>query len=531
MTSVARIIACALLVAAPAFSFAAPATSSKAEKTISVEFRGSLRDALKQIAQKGGLNLVVTGDLSQDAEVYLKGVTAQEALNTVAAAYNLRIAQSGSIWTLRPMTPEELKGAEAGAQQGARPAGPPPSGAQLPPVPPVPPAPPAEAAPNVQITPEMSEEEIEAAMREADAFAERTEEQAQQMAQQAEEQADRIREMASARTEEARERAEQIRARAEEARERAREARERAREARQQAREIERDAREAIREATRHIDRIPAVGAGAVEVKEGEVVQDAVAYGGPLRIFGHVQGDAVALGGNVTLGPKAWVEGDVVAVGGSVERADGAVVDGEVQAVGGAIIGQAVKESVKEIRNARHNVPSRRVDSGGIAGFLVWFVVLFGVGFVANLFAPARMKLVQDEIRRSPLKSGLLGFLMALALLPLSILLMITLIGIPLAILVLWPAALLAYAVGFTAVASEIGMKLPLFRGRKTQALVLAMGLLLLVLVGHIPVVGPLITILLGMVGFGAIIATRFGRGAAPPPGVTSSDLPTGVPV
>lgn len=494
------------------------APQSASAKKISVEFRGNLRDALRKIASEGGINLVVTGDLSRDSEVYLHDVTAEEALRTVAQAYDLRIQQSGSIWTLRPMTKAELAAPEA--PKPSEPA------AAVPPVP-VPPAPNAPAAapppaPNIQ--PGMSEDAVEQAMRSAEEYADKTEEQANQLAEKADEQAEKAKEAASAQRDEAR-------ARAEELREQARQARENAREARERAKEIERKARDAIRQATRNMDKLPAVGAGAVEVKEGEVVDDAVAYGGPLKIYGHVQGDAVSLGGDVTLGPKSWVEGDVVAMGGSIHRDEGAVVDGEVQSLGGAVIGQAVKESVKELRGKHPADHGHHDESSGIALFLVWFMVLFGVGFVTNLFAPNRMKLVQEEIRRKPLKSGLLGFLGAIALAPLSILLMITLIGIPLAILVLWPAALLAYAIGFTAVASEIGLRLPFFRGRKTQALVLAIGLLLLLVVAQIPVLGPLAVVMLGFIGFGAIISTRFGFGRTPPGPVAPSDIPTGVPV
>ncbi|MHB8876293.1 MAG: hypothetical protein ACYC8T_21585, partial [Myxococcaceae bacterium] len=77
-------LALSLCLLAP-LAFAAPAETSK---NVTVEFRGSLRDGLREIASKGGLNLVATGDLSEPAEVYLKDVSAESALATVAAAYH-----------------------------------------------------------------------------------------------------------------------------------------------------------------------------------------------------------------------------------------------------------------------------------------------------------------------------------------------------------------------------------------------------------------------------------------------------------
>ncbi|TQF12040.1 hypothetical protein FJV41_31190, partial [Myxococcus llanfairpwllgwyngyllgogerychwyrndrobwllllantysiliogogogochensis] len=118
-----RFLLPALLMGAPlALAESAPApsaASAPAARSIDVSFRGSLRDALKTIADKGGLNLVVTGDLDVPAEVHLRNVTADQALRTVSRAYSLRMEQDGSIITLRPMTPHEK---EAAAQGHALPA-------------------------------------------------------------------------------------------------------------------------------------------------------------------------------------------------------------------------------------------------------------------------------------------------------------------------------------------------------------------------------------------------------------------------
>src|SRR5215813_10376548 len=103
----------------------APAHAAAPAKKISIKYRGPLKDALKKIASHGGINLVASGDLSEEVEVLLSDVSPEEALKTVAATYHLRIDQSGSIWTLRPMT---------AAEQVATP--------PLPPAPPTPPVPP-----------------------------------------------------------------------------------------------------------------------------------------------------------------------------------------------------------------------------------------------------------------------------------------------------------------------------------------------------------------------------------------------------
>ena len=108
-------------------------------RTIDVSFRGSLRDALKTIAEKGGLNLVVTGDLDTPAEVRLRGITAEQALRTVARAYSLHLEQDGSIFTLRPLTAKEKESGASPTANAPTPPVAPPVAAATPPAPPAPP--------------------------------------------------------------------------------------------------------------------------------------------------------------------------------------------------------------------------------------------------------------------------------------------------------------------------------------------------------------------------------------------------------
>ncbi len=488
MKSFARSTVLALVLIAPAVGLAqSPGPGPESQKTISVDFRGNLRDALKQIAGAGGLNLVVTGELDQDAQVHLSGVTAEEALRTVAQAYGLKIQQNGSIWTLRPMTAAELAaGAPTAAGSPATPS-------------------PAPQAPAPVPVPVPAQEQIDAA--------------AQQVGSKALAEAERLEQLATRKQEQAP--GDDV-------------ARDQARELKERARELRRRTREALKldeEDPRH-----RVGAGSVSVGEDEVVTDAVAWGGNVEINGHVEDDAVAFGGDVRLGPRAVVDGDVVSFGGSIRRAAGSVVEGDTVSFGGKVIEEVASASADPVKNVAEASSAvaeavKRHDrhTPGMVAALIWFMSLFGIGFLTKLLMPERMKRIEQEIRVNPLKSGLTGFLTSLALFPLTVLLVVTVIGIPVA-LALWIVAPLAAVVGYAAVATELGTRLPLFRSRKTQAVVLALGIGLLVLVGFVPVLGPLALIFLGFMGFGAIVRTRFGaRGRSGSSHL--DDLPTGVPV
>ena len=440
----------------------APAANAeaRAQGTINVQYRGSLRDALQKIAEEGGLNVVVTGDLDSPAEVHLKNVSAEQALRTVARAYSLKLDQDHGIYTLRPMTAgEKAPGASA-------------------PVAPVPPVPHAADFPPLPSHPAVAPMPPPVPSDVADAVAE------------------------SALDED-------------EVKERVREKMKKVRHSGHGSRDVVARGRSLEVKEGESVE--SAVVYGGNLTVAGDVEDDAVVFGGNLEVTGHVGGDAHAFGGNVVLGPGAVVEGDVSSFGGSVLKQDGATVEGSTESFGGANIARLVageiKENLKQVKKHDSDDDDERKEHGGrgIASFLLTFAMLFGMGFLGQLFLPARMKELGAEIRAQPVRSGLVGVLGAMALIPTLVVLCVTIIGIPLAFALLVVAPL-ATALGITAAASELGTRLPVMRGRKTQAMVLALGLLLLLVVGRIPVLGPIVLTFTSLMAFGAVIRTLFVR-------------------
>ncbi|WNG37282.1 hypothetical protein F0U61_29120 [Archangium violaceum] len=449
-----RLLLPTLLLASPLALAQTPAPTpnaeARAQDTVDIQFRGSLRDAIQEIAEEGGINVVVTGDLDSPAEVRLKNVSAEQALRTVARAYSLKIDQDNGIYTLRPMTAEEK------AQVSAAPMPPAPRAPAVAPLPPVP--------------PDVADEVAQSALDE------------------------------------------------DEVKERVREKMKQVRRSSRGSRDVVARGRSLEVKEGETVD--SAVVYGGNLVVRGNVEDDAVVFGGNLEVTGHVEGDVHAFGGNVVLGPGASVEGDVSSFGGEVLKQDGARVEGSTESFGGANIGRMVAGEIKEnIKQSRRQASSdgdednEREERNGnsFAGFLLTFAMLFGMGFLGQLFFPARMKELSAEVRAQPVKNGMVGLLGALALIPTLLILTVTIIGIPLvlALLVVVP---LVTAIGFAAVASELGARLPIPSSRKTQAMVLALGLLILLVVGQIPVLGALVLTLATLVALGAVIRTRFGH-------------------
>ncbi len=455
---------------APAPAVEAPA-ASPATREIDVSFRGTLRDALKRIAEQGGLNVMATGELDTPVEVHLQDVTAPQALRTLARTYSLRLDQDGSIFTLRPLTAAEKDAAERRSTQAstapampAMPEPPPmPSVVFSPPAMPVPPSLPGMAADMLE--PQELKERVRDQVRKA-----------------------------------------QRRGRGEHEVV-----------ARGQSLEVKQG---------EQVDNAVVYG-GNLTVR-GHVEEDAVAFGGNLDIYGQVEGDAHAFGGNVILHPGAVVEGDVSSIGGTVIREAGAQVEGSIESFGdgdvGALVASEVKNSLKRER-PEHDEPRARHFGGGIVGFILRFAALFGLGFLGQLFFPARMRELSEQIKNQPLKSGLTGLLGVLALIPITAVLAITLIGIPVAV-VLWLVVPIVASLGLTVLASEIGLRVPVLRGRKTQAVVLALGLFILLAVGSLPGIGPVVMALATLVALGAVIRTRLGN---PPRGIPEPIVPSAV--
>ena len=153
------------------------------------------------------------------------------------------------------------------------------------------------------------------------------------------------------------------------------------------------------------------------------------------------------------------------------------------------------------------------------------FGVMLLLGFLLLTLFPRRVDAVAAALVANPGKSLLAGLLGLLAQPLLSLLLVVTLVGIPLLVVQVL-GVLVAYLLGITAAAVILGRALPAALHRGTGILQLAVGLLLLMLAFALPFFGWLIWATAVMATFGAVLRTRFGQtpvletvaASAPPP-------------
>lgn len=243
----------------------------------------------------------------------------------------------------------------------------------------------------------------------------------------------------------------------------------------------------------------------SLNVGADETVDKAVAIGGSVTIAGHVLRDTVAIGGSVTLLPGARVEGDAVAVGGSVSVDPAATLEGDSVSLGGTVpttIGSATRWVVGGGRGMRS------MFSRTARAVLVYVIALL----IAAAF-PGALSGVKTYLVDRPGLSALGGLAIIFGFVPLCVLLAVTIVGIPLIpVAILLLLALLFF--GFTVSAGWLGERMPLLR-EKTPVKTVALGGVVLALVGLIPWLGTAVLVLVAAFPAGAALLSRFGRTAA----------------
>jgi hypothetical protein len=219
----------------------------------------------------------------------------------------------------------------------------------------------------------------------------------------------------------------------------------------------------------------------------------------------------VAVFGSVKLQPGAHVQGDAVSVGGQLEQADGASVNGSSVSLG--------------LFPLTWGLPALPVLLGAIA--LCWFVSLF-IGWLFALLFPSRLLRVAHTSAHRPVASFFLGAASLPMLFIAMVILAVTLIGIPLAILLVPVYIVLGYAgqLAATAVLGSKFIRRPL-GGRMMGAMLVGTLFVAVFFVAaafcavgeggarqlalFFALFGSLLSVALGCIGTGAFMLSRLG--------------------
>lgn len=247
-------------------------------------------------------------------------------------------------------------------------------------------------------------------------------------------------------------------------------------------------------------DDVQVVLTGRVEVRAGEQSGTVVILDGPALIEGTVDGAVVALNGDIRLTGTAVVEDAVVAVNGRSVVEDGARVGGDVVSSSSPQVapGATVEGDVETVRFSFRAL--------GILFWIAWWVAVtlsvLVLGLVLLALAPRAMAAALAVARAEIGPAIAWGVAVGIGLPVVSILVMLTLVGIPLGLLGLLSLGLL-FAVGIVVASLAVGRLL--VKEPTSRYLAFLVGLLILRVGGLIPFIGGMVTFVAAAYGIGAV--------------------------
>jgi hypothetical protein len=205
-----------------------------------------------------------------------------------------------------------------------------------------------------------------------------------------------------------------------------------------------------------------------------------------------VDGNLNVVFGDATV--EGTVTGDCNAIFGTCTQVDNGQIDGKVS----SITNDAVRAFVPTGITAMADQDRRLIASLASSGVVVLAFLLF----------PMRTRVALGRLEHHPALAGFVGAMGSVAVLPIAILLIVSLIGIPL--VVVEAAALFAGVwIGTAAIALIVGRRLcELVMPHVTPSplIALILGLVVVAAAEIVPVVGWIVTALVWCVGLGAAI-------------------------
>lgn len=258
-----------------------------------------------------------------------------------------------------------------------------------------------------------------------------------------------------------------------------------------------------------------------------------------------LEGDIVAIGANITLSPGAMVKGFILLIGSSLESKgiiqgdinllagsavlrDGSILNGDINQLFNQMVLEQKAQVIGSINSISFpGIPVERINdlinfiSNRLnpMNWLKWGIIQITVtsflALIAGIWLKKRVVLMNRQIQSQPLLSWGAGVL-ALAIVPVvSLIFIITICLSPLGLFLLTALAIL-YLTGWIALGISSGAVLQAwFKTQWPYELQAFLGAFILgittTLIGWIPCLGWMVNILLGCIGLGAVIITRFG--------------------
>ncbi|RZN36977.1 MAG: hypothetical protein EFT35_07205 [Methanophagales archaeon ANME-1-THS] len=228
-----------------------------------------------------------------------------------------------------------------------------------------------------------------------------------------------------------------------------------------------------------------------------------VAAGGEIEVTSATK-NAVIAGGTVTIHPDTVISRDAVIAGGTVTNAGRIIGNLTVRAENFYNTGSAGSVDFKQTEGLRGF--RTRVQALKDIIYLLMTVGFLILGIIVLKVFPAPFFIVEEEVRKSPLKNTLVGFVLIIASVILIILIAVTIVGFPVAF-IMGMLLLIALMLSSLFVSFALGRKImDLCNVKTNDLLIFILGYVVLRLLFLIPYAGWFIRIGAISLGFGAIM-------------------------
>ena len=242
---------------------------------------------------------------------------------------------------------------------------------------------------------------------------------------------------------------------------------------------------------------------GSITVPEGQVVENALAFGGDVTVSPNakVVDTAIAFGGNITVQTGAQVEGDAYSFGGTVVQEPGAIIRGA---------NATFNNRHRMMRGYHRGRSNRLVNYCFSALFRVSAAVVAAIlGLVILRTRSQFLPALATALRQHPGLSALWGLGAIISFGFVCVFLAMTLIGIPLIPLLIL-TMMITTLVGSLGVAMFVGQRLVRENSGSMEKQFL-LGLAALSVLTLIPFLGGFVVFLINLFGLGVILLWQFG--------------------
>ncbi|RLG15246.1 MAG: hypothetical protein DRN71_01800 [Candidatus Nanohalarchaeota archaeon] len=287
------------------------------------------------------------------------------------------------------------------------------------------------------------------------------------------------------------------------------------------------------------------IAGGTIKVT-GDVADDAVLAGGDIEISSDIGDNLLAACGSFKMGEDSSVGRDAILVGSDVnvsgDVSRNLLVHGSIVEIDGSVLGNVVIDSERAPRilagaeivgdvnytceydivvdegasivgYVNKKIPDegrQRSDLEKFNARLSGFLSIFAVGFLLVRMLPVCTRNVCNNLKKSALRCGLWGAVGLVIVPVMGLFLVITIVGLPLALMLFFGYLLMIY-VSKVYVSVFVGKFILNMTGSRSDSLVwmLFFGLLAFELAGLVPGVSGFVSLLVLVFGFGAIMLTK----------------------